>query len=120
GRVDGGVQQPLQPVPGGEDLPQEPLVGDAAVAVDGDALGHLDAEIVGAGAARRERVKQFGMTGDAGAAPDQFDAGAFVDVGLPADLSQEGGREQPGHRAADDDGAALAAFGGGGGHGAKP
>src|SRR6478752_7364957 len=84
GRVDGGAQQPLQPVPRGEDLPQGPLVGDAAVAVDGDALGHLDAEIVGAGAARRERVKQFGMTGDAGAAPDQFDAGALVDVGLPA------------------------------------
>src|SRR5581483_10096191 len=33
-RIDGGAQQPLQAVPGGEDLPQRPLVLDAAVAVE--------------------------------------------------------------------------------------
>ena len=36
--IDGLAQQPLQPVPGGEDLPQRPLADDAAVAVEGDAL----------------------------------------------------------------------------------
>ena len=52
-----------------------------------------------------ERVEQFGMRGDAGAAADQFDARALVDVAIPADLAQECGAEQPRHRAADDDGA---------------
>ena len=47
------------------------------------------------------------MRGDAGAAADQFDAGAFVDVGIPADLAQERGAEQSRHRAADDDGPAF-------------
>ena len=83
-RIDGVAQQPLQPVPRGEDLPQRPLVGDAAVAVDRDALGHLDAEILGAGAARLQRFEQFRMAGDAGAAADQFDARALVDIARPS------------------------------------
>ena len=33
-RVDGGAEQPLQAVPRGKDLRQQPLVGDAAMAVD--------------------------------------------------------------------------------------
>src|SRR5581483_3458877 len=108
-RIDGGAQQPLQAVPGGEDLPQRPLVLDAAVAVERDALGHLDAEPLGAGAARGQRVEQLGMAGDAGTAADQLDPGALVDVDLPADLAQEGGGEQPRHRAANDDGPPMAA-----------
>ena len=72
-RIDGLAQQPLQPVPRGQDLPQRPLAGDAALAVDRDALGHLDAELAGAGAARLQRLQQFRMRGDAGAAADQFD-----------------------------------------------
>ena len=92
--IDGGAQQALQPVPRAEDLAQWPLLGDAAVAVDGDALGYLDAEPLGAGAARLERVEQFGMAGDASAAADQLDLRALVDVDLPADLAQEGGAEQ--------------------------
>ena len=109
--VDGGAQQALHPVPRGEDLPQVPLFGDAALAVDGDAPGHLDPEPLGAGAARLQRVEQFGMSGDAGAAADQLHARTFIDVRVPADLAQERGAEQPGHRAADDHGPALAAAG---------
>ena len=59
--IDGLAQQALQAVPGGEDLPQRPLVGDAAIAVDRDALRHLDAKILGAGAARFQRIEQFRM-----------------------------------------------------------
>ena len=102
--VDGGAQQPLHPVPGGHDLRQRAFVGDAPGAVDGDALSHFDAEIFGAGAARFQSREQFRMAGDAGAAADQLDAGALIDVDIPADLAQERGREQTRHRAADDDG----------------
>ena len=105
--IDRVAQQTLEPVPGGEDLPQRPLVGDAAVAVNRDAFGNFDAKILGAGAACFERVQQFRMTGDAGAAADQLDAGALVDVDVPADLAQERGGEQPRHRAANYDGASF-------------
>ena len=81
--------------------------GDAALTVERDALGYLDAEILGAGAGRFERVQQFGMCRDAGAAADQFDVRAFVHIDVPADLAQERGAEQSRHRAADDDGAAF-------------
>ena len=107
--IDRVAQQALQSVPGGEDLPQRPLVGDAAFAVDRDTLGHLDAEILGAGATCLKRIEQFRMTRDAGAATDQFDAGALVDVDVPADLAQERGGEQSRHRAANNDGASLCA-----------
>src|SRR5262249_12953245 len=50
-RIDGLAQEPLQPVPGGEDLPQRALADDPTVAVDGDALLDLDAEIARAGPA---------------------------------------------------------------------
>ena len=72
-RIDRRAQQALQLVPRGHDLPQRPLFGDAALPVERDALGHLDAEVLRAGAARVERVEQFRMRGDAGAAADQFD-----------------------------------------------
>ena len=104
-RVDGLAQQPLQPIPGCQDLPQRALAGDAPLAIDGDPFRYLDAELAGAGAACLQHRQQFRMRGDTGAAPDQFDRRALVDVGLPADLTQECGAEQPRHRAADDDGA---------------
>src|SRR5262249_22553759 len=50
------------------------------------------------------------MGGDAGAAADQFDTRAFVDLDVPPDPPQQRGGEQPRHRTADDDSAALAAF----------
>src|SRR6266540_5421635 len=105
---DGFAQQALQPVPGREDLPQRPLAGHAAVAVDRHALGNFDAEIARAGAAGLQRVEQFRVRRDAGAAADQFDRRTLVDVGLPADLAQERRGEQARHRAANDDGTALA------------
>src|ERR1043165_922448 len=43
------------------------------------------------------------MTGNARTTAHQFDAGALVDIDVPADLLQESGREQSGHRAADND-----------------
>ena len=107
--VDRVAQQTLEPVPGGEDLPQRPLVGDAAIAVNRDALGNFDAKILGPGAACLKRVEQFRMSGNAGAAADQLDLGALVDVDVPADLPQERGGEQPRHRAANNDGASLCA-----------
>src|SRR5262249_14625576 len=50
--VDGRAQKPLQAIPRREDLPQRAFVGDAALAIDGDTLGHLDTEILCPGAAR--------------------------------------------------------------------
>ena len=46
--------------------------GDAARPVDSEAPRDLDAEVFGAGAAAIERVEQFRMGGDAGAAADQL------------------------------------------------
>ncbi len=87
------------------------LLGDhAPIAVERDAFVDLDAEIAGAGAARLQRVQQFRVGGDAGAAADQLDGRALVDIGLPADLPQERRGEEARHRAADDDGARAAAF----------
>ena len=106
-RVDGGAQQALQAVPRGQDLPQRLLGDDAAVAVERDPLLDLDAELARAGAARGQRMQQLRMGGDAGAAADQLDAGALVDVAVPADPAQERGGEQARHRTADDDGPAL-------------
>ena len=94
-RIDGRTQQALQLVPRRHDLPQRPFFGHAAQAVERDALGNLDAEVLGAGAGRVERLEQFWMRGDAGAAPDQFHVRAFIDVGVPADLPQERRGEQP-------------------------
>ena len=108
--IDGLAQQPLQPVPGGQDLPQRALADDAPLAVDGDALFDLDAEIARAGAAFLQRLQQFGMGGDAGAAADQLDRRALEHVDVPADPAQERGGEQARHRAADDDGAPAAAL----------
>ena len=113
GFVDGRAQQPLQAIPGCEDLAQRPLVGDAAFAVDRDALGYLDTKILGAGAAGFQRFKKFRVAGDAGASANQFDARPLIDIHVPAYLPQECGGEQPGHRAADDDGPSLGATGGG-------
>src|SRR5262249_36220500 len=66
------------------------------------------AEVAGASAALAKRVQQLRMGGDTGAAADQFDRRAFIDVGLPPVLPQERRGKQAGHRAADDDGATLA------------
>ena len=117
--VDGRAQEALQAVPGGQDLPQRPLIRDAAVAVDGDALGHLDAEHFGSGAARLQRLHELGVSGDAGAAPDQFDTRALVDVDVPADLPQECCGKQSRHRAANNDGPSIAAARGSPRHGAN-
>ena len=108
--IDGLAQQPLQPVPGGQDLRQPPFADHAPLAVDGDAFLDLDSEIARAGAAFFQRLQQFGMGGDAGPAADQLDGRAFEHVDVPADPSQERRGEQARHRAADDDGAAAAAL----------
>jgi hypothetical protein len=100
------AQQPLQPVPGGQDLRQVFRCDDAAVAVEGDARLHMDPEVAGPGAALLEGVDQFRMRGDACSPPDEFHGRALVDIHLPADLAQERRREQPRHGAADDDGTA--------------
>src|SRR4029077_14989236 len=107
--IDRIAQQALEPVPGGEDLPQRPLVGDPAIAINRDAFRNFYAKILGAGATRFQRIEQFRMTGDSGAAADQLDAGTLVDVDVPFDLPQERGGEQPRHRAANYDGASFGA-----------
>jgi hypothetical protein len=96
-----------------EDLPQGPLVSDAAVVVDRDALGYLDTKVLGAGPARFQSFEEFRVAGDAGTAADQFDARPLIDVHIPADLPQERRGEEPGHRAANDDGPPVGATGGG-------
>src|SRR5262249_52166852 len=55
-RIDGLAQEPLQPVPGGENLRQVFLCDHAPVAVESDAFLDLDAEVAGAGAALAKRV----------------------------------------------------------------
>src|SRR5262249_38730357 len=107
--IDGRAQQPLQPVPRGQDLLQGALADDATLPVDGDAPRNLDAEVARAGTARLQRLQQFRMGGDAGAAPDQLHRRALEHVDVPADPAQEGRSEQARHRAADDDGAPAAA-----------
>src|SRR5262245_35519585 len=49
-------------------------------------------------------MQQLGMGGDAGAAAHQLDAGALINIAVPADPAQERRGEQARHRAADDDG----------------
>jgi len=88
-------------------LSQRPLAGDAAMPVERDALRHFDAERAGAGAAGAERMQEFRMHRDTGAAADEFDRGTLVYVAIPADLAQERGGEQSRHRTTDDDGPAL-------------
>src|SRR5262249_10081231 len=103
GLVDGPPQELLQAIPGCEDLPQPPLVGDAAFAVDRYALGYLDTKILGAGPARFQGFHELGVAGDAGAAADQFDGRPLIDVHVPSNLPQERRRKEAGHRAANDD-----------------
>ena len=62
--------EPLQPVPRGEDLRQMLFRDHPAIAVKRDAFVHLDAKITGPGAALLQRLQQFGVGGDAGAAAD--------------------------------------------------
>ena len=105
--IDRRPQQALQPVPRGEDLRQGALADDAAGAVDGDARGHFDAEVGGAGAAFFQRLEQLGMGGDPGAAADQFHRRTLEHVHVPADPAQKRRREQARHRAPDDHGVAV-------------
>jgi hypothetical protein len=56
-RIDGLAQEPLQPIPGGENLRQIFLSDDAPVAVESDAFLDFDAEVARAGAARAKRVQ---------------------------------------------------------------
>src|SRR5262245_30189878 len=108
GRVDGLAQEPLQAVPGGENLRQVFLCDHAPVAVECDALLDFDAEVARAGAARAKRLQQLRMGGDAGAAADQFHRRALINVGVPPLLPQERRGKQAGHRPADDEGATPA------------
>ena len=84
------------------------LGDDIAAKIERDPFVDRDAEVLGAGAAGLQCRQQFGVRGDAGAAPDQFDAGALIDIGLPADLAQERRGEQAGHGPTNDDSAPLA------------
>src|SRR5262249_62367311 len=49
--INGSAHEPLQPVPGGEDLRQMLFGDDASVAIEGDAFFNLYAEVAGPGAA---------------------------------------------------------------------
>src|SRR5262249_35412465 len=106
--IDGVTQQPLQPVPGGHDLPQQPFADDAALAIDGDAFLEFDAEIARAGPGFLQRLQQARVGGDAAAAADKLDRGASEDADVPADPVQERRGEQARHRAANDDGTPAA------------
>ena len=101
--IDGRAQQPLQTIPRGQDLAQWPLRGDAALPVDGEPFLYFDAEVVCSGAAALQRLQQFRVGRNAGAAADELDRRALVDVDVPADPPQERRAEQPRHRTADDD-----------------
>ena len=114
------AQQALEPVPGRQDLLERALADDAPLGVDGDAPVDGDAEVARARSAQLERLQQFRVAGDAGAAADELHRRALVDIGVPADLAQEGRGEEARHRAADDDGAPAASLAAGAGHRRPP
>src|SRR5262249_2107128 len=77
-------QEPLQPVPGSEDLRQVLFSDHAPVAIESDAFLDLDAEVTRSRAARLKRFQEFWMGGDPRTAADQLDRRALVDVGVPS------------------------------------
>ena len=83
-RIDGLAQQSLQPIPGRENLRQVLFCDHASGTVERDALLDLDAKVTGAGAALLQRFQQLWMCRDAGAAADQFNRRAFINVGRPS------------------------------------
>src|SRR5260221_2729884 len=101
--IDGPAHEPLQPIPGGEDLRQMLFRNHASVSIEGDPFFDLDAEVAGPGAALIQRLQQFRMRGDPGAAADKLHQRALIDLGAPTDLPQELRAEKARHRAADDD-----------------
>src|SRR5581483_3821099 len=107
--VDRLAQQPLHPVPRRMDLRQVHLGDDASLAIEPDAPFAVDAEVAQARAALLERFEELRVGRDAGAAADQLDRRALVDVGVPSQPREERGDEETRHGAADDDGAPFAA-----------
>src|SRR5215475_4541346 len=95
--IDSVAEEPLQPVPGSEDLRQVLFSDHAPVAIESDASLDLDAEVTRCRAARLKRFQEFWMGGDPRTASDQLDRGALVDVGVPSLLTQEHRGEEPGH-----------------------
>src|SRR5262249_51563640 len=102
--VDSFAQQPLQPIPGGEDLGQVLFRDHPSGAVERDSLLDRDSEVAGAGAALLQSFEQFRMGGYTGAPADEFDCRAFIDLRVPPDLPQKCRSKQPGHRPSNDDG----------------
>ena len=89
-------------VPGGERLRTNEIAGDRARSVEGPAHGDIDAEVPARIAAGRAQHRaHLGMRDDAGAAADEADVDALIDVGFPSRAAQQDGREQAAHGAAD-------------------
>ena len=95
-------------VPRRERLRTDEVPGHGAGAVERPAHGDIDAEVlarIATGGA--QHCAHLFMRDDAGAASDQPDVDAFVDVGLPSGAPQQDGREQAAHGAADHQGAPM-------------
>src|SRR5262249_41217989 len=97
--IDGVAEEPLQPIPGSEDLRQVLFSHHAPISIESAAFLDLNAEVTRARAALLKRFQQFRMGGDPRAAANEFDRGALVDVGVPSLLPQERRGEEPGYRA---------------------
>ena len=89
-------------VPRRERLRTDEIAGHRARAVERPPHGDVDAEILAWIAARRAQHRaHFLMRDDAGAAADEPDIDALVDVGLPSRAPQQDGGEQTAHGPAD-------------------
>src|SRR5262245_16854026 len=109
--VDGRSHERLQPVPRRENLREALFSDDATIAVERDPFFHLDAEVAGAGAALLQRFQQLRVSGDPGAAPNQLDRRALIDVNVPPLPPQERRGEEAGHRATDNDSTPITTLG---------
>src|SRR5215470_3904146 len=77
------AQEPLQTIPGSQDLRQVLFCDYTPIAIESDSFLNLDAQVAGPRPAPLKRFQQFRMGGDPRAAADQLDRGALVDVDLP-------------------------------------
>ena len=72
-RIDGVAHEPLQAIPGSQDLRQVLFSQHAAMTIERDTFLDFDAEVAGTGTALFQRFEELRMGSDAGAAADELD-----------------------------------------------
>jgi hypothetical protein len=101
-RRKGVPEQLKEAIPGGFGLRAGLLADDASLPIERAAAQHLNAEIRGRlDADGAQGVAQLRVGDNAGAPARQLDLGAFENINVPAVATEQEGREQAAHRAAD-------------------